>query len=110
MLIRLTAMLATGLLEADIKIPAEPFQCAHTRAVCFDRTGSRFITVTQRGELLFWEKGADRPVVTTLEKKPDGTSFDRGPLGVAFDHEGRHAILFYYDGRAQVWDVNSQRK
>ena len=110
MLTGLSVMLMTGSLGADIKIPAEPFECAHTRAICFDRTGSRFLTVTQRGELLFWDKGADHPVVTPLEKKSDGGPFDRGPLGVAIDHGGRHAILFYFDGRAQVWDVSARRK
>jgi WD40 repeat protein len=110
MLIGITAMFMASSIGIDVKIPAEPFECGHIRTVCFDRDGSRFITVTQRGELLFWEKGADRPVVIPLEKNPDGTTFGRGPFGVSFDHAGRHAMLFYYDGRAQVWDVDARRK
>lgn len=96
--------------EIRTKVPAQPFECAHTRSFCFDKTGRRQICVTQRGELLFWKGDAENPVVTVLEKKPGGNIFDRAPMSAVLTPGGRDVALFYYDGRAQVWNVDTGTK
>jgi len=106
-------VLTLSFLNSDDKSSAAPapYECGHARTVCFDKTGARFIVITQRGEILYYSsRDVVKPVVITLPRKPSGSIFDRGPSGAALNHEGTQAILFYHDGRVQVWDVVAGRK
>ena len=96
--------------DGRTKVPANPFECAHARSFCFDKLGRRLICVTQRGELQFWKDNAEKPVVTTLEIKPGGGVFDRAPICAVLEAGGRDAVLFYHDGRVQVWSVDTCQK
>jgi WD40 repeat protein len=105
----LVLVLVCGLVQADdirVEVPAEPFECGHARTCCFDDTGRKLICVTQRGELLVWKDNLDHPVVTTLENKPDGGIFDRAPMSAILAGSD-HVVLFYWDGRVQVWNVET---
>ena len=66
--------------DVRVKVPAEPFECAHARSLHFDQTGRRLVCVTQRGDLLVWDNNSESPVVTRLEEKPGGQIFDRAPM------------------------------
>ena len=106
-------VVASGFLATDDKKSAAPapFECGHLRSVHFNREGTRMLAVTQRGELLYWpSRDLPKPDLIPLEKKPDGDLFDRGPMGTAYTADGRQAVLFYHDGRIQVWDVETRRK
>jgi len=95
----------------DKTAASEPLETAHSRCFSFDGTGNRLVGVTQRGDLLFWKaKDAAKPIVIKLEQQPVLTPFNVSPSGVALDREGKHAALFYHDGRAQVWDLQAGGK
>jgi len=107
------ALFTSSLLYADegAKGASASFECAHSQQFCFDRTGEKLVGVTQRGELLFWPSpDAAIPVVIPLDKKLEGNVFHRMPMGAAFNADGPHVMLFYYDGRVQLWDVVARRK
>jgi WD40 repeat protein len=101
------AILVAAADDNDIRthVPAAAFECAHARSFCFDETGRRLICITQRGELLVWNGNAEHPVVITLEK-PGGGGFDRAPMSAVLANKGQDVVVFYRDGRAQVWSVN----
>lgn len=91
-------------------VPKNPFECAHARSFLFDKTGRRLLCVTQRGELLVWNDNGEIPVVTTLEKKPDGRTFDHAPMSAVLAVGGTDVVLFYLDGRVQVWNIDKRQK
>src|SRR4029453_12818304 len=92
------------------KVPAKPFECAHSRSFRFDETGRRLIGVTQRGELLVWKDNPESPVVTVLEEKAGGSLFDRAPMSAVLTAGGTEVALFYLDGRIQVWNIDTGMK
>jgi len=96
--------------DVRVKVPSTPFECAHARSFCFDKTGRKFVCVTQRGELLVWNDDVEKPVVTPLEKKPGGQIFDQSPMSAVLAARGIEAILFYLDGRMQIWNIEKGLK
>lgn len=96
--------------EVRVSVPVTPFECSHSRSFCFDRSGSKLIGVTQTGELLVWRDEDEKPFVITLEKKPDGQFFDRAPMGAVLSAGGSEVVLFYHDGRVQVWNTEPGSK
>ena len=96
--------------EFRTKVSANPFECAHARSFHFDKTGRRLVCVTQRGELLVWNDNGESPVVTGLEKKPDGHIFDRAPTSAVLPAGGAEVVLFYRNGRVQVWSTDAGLK
>ncbi len=92
------------------KVPTNPFECAHARSFRFDKTGRRFMCVTQRGELLVWNDNGENPVVTILEKKPGGRIFDRAPMSAVLVAGRAEVVLFYLDGRVQVRSLDTGLK
>lgn len=89
------------------KVPATPFECAHSRSFRFDRTGRRLMGVTQRGELLIWNDNSENPVVVALEKEPGGRRIDRAPVSAVPVPDSKEIALFYFDGRVQVWGTDT---
>ena len=96
--------------EIRTTVPTNPFECAHSRSFHYDKTGRRLICVTQRGELLVWNDNGESPAVTLLEKKPGGRVFDRAPMSAVVVARGTDVVLFYLDGRVQVWSVDTRRR
>ena len=108
--VTLLALLAGPLDDQDIrtKVPTTPFDCAHARSFCFDKTGRTLICVTQNGELLAWNDSTEDPVVTVLE--PGGGIYDQAPMSAVLAAEGTEVALFYHGGRAEVWSVETGLK
>lgn len=106
------AALLFGAADRDVRIkaPASPFECAHARSFAFDKAGRRLTCITQRGELLACNINGGSPVVTALEKKPGGGIFDRAPISAVVAGSGADVVLFYLDGRVQVWNIDTRRK
>lgn len=91
-------------------VPEEPLECAHARSFRFDKTGRRLICVTQRGELLVWNDNGESPAITMLERKPGGGIFDRAPMSALIAPGSAEVVLFYRDGRVQVWNIDTGLK
>ncbi|MBC8115634.1 MAG: WD40 repeat domain-containing protein [Candidatus Saccharimonas sp.] len=98
--------------DNDIRttVPTNPFECAHARSFRYDKTGRRVTCITQRGEMLILNDNAEYPIVTTLEKKPGGRISDRAPMSAILAPGGRDIVLFYLDGRVQVWNIGTGTK
>jgi len=90
--------------DIRIKVPTNPFECAHARSFRFDKTGRKLICVTQRGELLAWNDDGDTPVVAVLERKPGA------PMSAVLAAGATEVVLFYFDGRIQVWNIDTGLK
>lgn len=113
----LVLVLFCGLVQADetrVVVPAEPVECGHFRAGFFDATGRKLICITQRGEMLVWKgdgenNSGDRPLVTNFDQKADPGDFGRAPMSAVLAGNDQ-IVLFYLDGRVQVWNVETGMK
>lgn len=113
----LVLVLVCGLVQADdtrVLVPAEPFECGHFRTGFFDSTGRKLICITQRGEMLVWKgdgekNSGNQPVVTKFEQKADPGAFGRSPMSAVLAGN-EQIVLFYFDVRVQVWNVETGMK
>lgn len=96
--------------EIRIKVPESPYECAFVQSFSFDKIGRRLVCVTQRGELLVWNDNSKTPVITKLEKKMGSQVYDQVSVRAVLANGGKEIVLFYFDGRVQVWNVDTGLK
>ncbi len=96
--------------EVRIKVYESPYECAFLRSFSYDKIGRRLVCVTQSSELLVWNDNSKTPVVKKLEKMTGSHAFDRAPMSAVLANGGKEIVLFYIDGRVQVWNVDTGLK